>query len=193
MPRVCCTQAVNSGKHREINQHPRKKWYESKIYHGKSDKIRKHSKTYFLPLFPVGGTSVYPVDKQQPRTGRTKLILAVSAFNFFRSVHCVLPFVSTQCFLSVHCLLPFVSPLPFHALLLSFHSMSYIPFVASSHSFQLFVSFPLFVSVHCVLSFHFTFPLLCVPSVRSFQVLYPVRFFFPFVSTLPCRLLRPSF
>ena len=32
VPRVCYTQAVNSGKRREINQHPRKKWYESKIY-----------------------------------------------------------------------------------------------------------------------------------------------------------------
>ena len=32
VPRVCYTQAVNSGKHRETNQHPRKKWYESKIY-----------------------------------------------------------------------------------------------------------------------------------------------------------------
>ena len=114
--------------------------------------------------------------------------LSCFRFQFVLSVHCVLPFFSTQCFLSVHCLLPF------HALLLSFRSMSYVPFVTSSHSFQLdlrVVSTLRFRSLR--LSFRFTFSLLCVTSVRSFQVLYPVRFFFPFVSTRPCRLLRPSF
>ena len=88
-------------------------------------------------------------------------------FQFVLSVHCVLPFFSTQCFLSVHCLLPFVSPLPFHALLLSFRSMSYVPFVTSSHSFQLSVSFQLFVSVHCVFPFVSPFPYYALlPSAR---------------------------
>ena len=51
---------------------------------------------------------------------------------------------------------------------------SSLPFIASFLSFHLFPTMRYFR-----------------PLVSSF--LYPVRFFFPFVSTLPCRLLRPSF
>ena len=110
-------------------------------------------------------------------------------FQFFLSVHCVLPFVSTQCFLSVHCLLPFVSPLPFHALLLSFRSMSYVPFVASSHSFQPFVSFQLFVSVHCVFPFVSPFPYSALLPSARFKPYIP---FFPAVcSILPSDLILP--
>ena len=158
--------------------------------HGKSDKIRKKN---FFPLFPVGGTSVYPVDKQQPRTGRTKLILAVSAFNFFFpfivsflsfqlnvSLPFIASFLSFRLFLSMRYFCPFVPCLRFRSLLLPIRFNSSCRFNSS---------FPFIV----FLSFHFTFSLLCVTCVRSFQVLYPVRFLFPFVSTLPCRLLRPSF
>ena len=111
-------------------------------------------------------------------------------FQFFLSVHCVLPFVSTQCFLSVHCLLHppsfrFASSFPRVTSALSFHVLYSVRY------FFTFVSTLRFRSLR--LSFRVTFSLLCVTSVRSFQVLYPVRFFFPFVSTLPCRLLRPSF
>ena len=119
-------------------------------------------------------------------------------FQFVLSVHCVLPFFSTQCFLSVHCLLPFVSPLSFHALLLSFCSMSYLPFVTSYYLFQLFVSFQLIVSVHCVFPFVSPFPyyallpsarfksyILFVSSSLSFQL-------FPAVcSGLPSDLILP--
>ena len=157
--------------------------------HGKSDKVRKK---YVFPFFPVGGTSVYPVDKQQPRTGRTKLILAVSAFNFFFpfivsflsfqlnvSFPFIASFLSFRLFLSMRYFCPFVPCLIFRSLLLPirFNSScrfnSSFPFIAS------------FLSLHLSPTY--------VTSVRSFQVLYPVRFFFPFVSTLPCRLLRPSF
>ena len=102
---------------------------------------------------------------------------------FFLSVHCVLPFFSTQCFLSVHCLLPFVSPLLFHALLLSFRSMSYVPFVVSSHSFQLFVS------VHCVFPFVSPFPYSALLPSARFKPYIP---FFPAVcSVLPSDLIFP--
>ena len=157
--------------------------------HGKSEKNRK---TYFFPFFPVGGTSVYPVDKQQPRTGRTKLILAVSAFILF------FPFIVS--FVSFQLRFPFRSLPP------SFRFPSSFPCVTSVLSFHVLYSvryfFPFVSTLRVVstlrfrslrLSFRFTLSLLCVTSVRSFQVLCPVRFFFPFVSALPCRLLRPSF
>ena len=118
-----------------------------------------------------------------------------SPFNFFLSVHCVLPFfqpnvsfpfiasfLSFCLFLSMRYFCPFVPYLIFRSLLLPIRFNSSRRFNSTLH----------FRSLR--LSFRFTFSLLCVTSVRSFQVLYhPVRFFFPFVSTLPCRLLRPSF
>ena len=136
-----------------------------------------------LSFLPCRGTSVYPVNKQQPPTGRTKLILDVSAFNFFFPF--IVSFLSFQLNVSFPCiasfiLLPFVSPLPFHALLLPFRSMSYIPFVTSSHSFQLFVS------VHCVFPFVSPFPYYALlPSARF-------KSYIPFVSSSLSFQLFPA-
>ena len=172
MPRVCYTQAVNSGKHREINQHPRKNGTNQKFTntHGKS---------------PVGDISVYPVDKQQPRTGGTKLILAVSAcfrpFNFFFpfivsflsfQLNVSFPFIASfrsfRLFLSMRCFCPFVPCLLFRSLLLpvrfnfSCRFNSSLPFIAS------FLLLHLFLAMRCFR------PL--VSSLMSRSFLLPFRF-----------------
>ena len=85
-------------------------------------------------------------------------------------------FLSFRLFLSMRYFCPFVPCLIFRSLLLPIRFNSSCRF---NSSFPFIASF---------LSCHLYYALL-----RSFQVLYPVRFFFPFVSTLPCRLLRPSF
>ena len=160
MPRVCYTQAVNSGKHREINQHPRKNGTNQKFTntHGKS---------------PVGDISVYPVDKQQPRTGGTKLILAVSAFNFF---------------------------FPFIVSFLSFQLNVSFPFIASFLSFRLFLSMRYFCPfVPCLIfrllllpirfnsscRFNSSFPF--IASFLSFHLFPTMRYFRPLVSSLISR------
>ena len=156
--------------------------------HGKSDKIRKK---YVFPFFPVGGTSVYPVDKQQPRTGRTKLILAVSAFNFFFpfivsflsfqlnvSFPFIASFLSFRLFLSMRYFCPFVPCLIFRSLLLPirFNSScrfnSSFPFIAS------------FLSCHLFPTMRYFRPL--VSSLISRSFLLPFRF----NSSLP---FAPSF
>ena len=130
-------------------------------------KVIKFETKICLSFFPCRGHKRIP-----GRQTRAPLIFSFPFIVSFLSFQLNVSFP----FIGVHCLLPFVSPLPFHALLLSFHSMSYIPFVTSSHSFQLFVSFQLLVSVHCVFPSVSPFPYYALlPSARF-------KSYIPFVS-----------
>ena len=128
-------------------------------------------------IFPVGGTSAYPVDKQQPRTGRTKLILAVIAFNFF---------------------------FPFIVSFLSFQLNVSFPFIASFLSFRLFLSMRYFCPfVPCLMFRSLLLPIRFNPSCRfnsSFPFIasflschhFPtLRYFRPLVSSLISRSSLP--
>ena len=124
---------------------------------------------YFFPFFPVGGTSVYPVDKQQPRTGRTKLILAVSALSIFsfRSWCPSFRFNLMCPFRSLPSSVRFASSFPCVTSVLSFHVLYSVRYCFPFVSTLRVVSTLRFRSLR--LSFRSTVSLLCVTSVRSFQ------------------------
>ena len=176
MPRVCYTQAVNSGKHREINQHPRKNGTNQNLP-TPTVKAIKFEKT-FLSFLPCRGHKRISGRQTTAANRPNQTDFSCFRFQFF---------------------------FPFIVSFLSFQLNVSFPFIASFLSFRLFLSMRYFCPfVPCLIfrslllpirfnsscRFNSSFPF--IASFLSFHLFPTMRYFRPLVSSLiSCSFLLP--